>query len=415
MLISQSALAGDLSIPFYKNKASQFPSGTASLADLNAILTHQTVTHMVNISKDGLDFALESHFLLSDLELSHRVLDLETNQINILIGCQAHHCQVQTPSSNFKTDSGQIKTQSKNKVALWPADLGKFVLWKDSPFIDAETKKVSQSRSGDTFLIIKLQHEYIHVEQLSPPYQRGFVKMSDGITKLDLAQYVLYKKQWLPVKYKTNEGMHLATDNHKIITFSQISGVLTKPNTLVATKEVRDIPIMPRSLVTYESEKIDTWSHGLHPHHGPICWKMRNESESPLSLTEIKKRRIYSVAHPPDREHPVLLSADGIFFSKDGVTFKKIPQFFNQNWPVGIDPKGYLYVGYKKSHPDFLDFHPFIRPEDLSKLFTSHNSEIKILDYAFDKKVISILAGWGSHKRWIKGAYHNSLNSPWSF
>jgi hypothetical protein len=365
------------------------------------------VYRLIEVKKDDRKFEVKAQDVVSDIDLSHVVINTRTEELNYLINCPSETCQV-------RKLSGEMYVEKKSFLENWPKDLGKLILWKPSLFIQAKSKTSHLSKPGDQFLIVKLIQEYALVIQLTPPFQEGYLKLSDGISKLDLAEFVLIDKKWRAVNYKTGEGLYLKGQGKKPVSFSKVSGILTAPKTLVATKEIPDESLVPRSHLTFLNQRTEVWNKGYHPDHGFIWWKATLSNQKMYSLDEIRARKIYSLANPKDQEVPILISADGIFFSKNGVEFIKLDQFGNQNWPVAIDPQGYLYVGYQRAHPNHLDFHPFLKPADLAQIFPGYPSGVKILDYSFDKKSIRLLIGGGAKRRWIEGAYLNPLSYPWT-
>jgi len=404
----QFSYAENISIPFYKNKESEFSSGSESLFNLNRIRSNTESLNLIEVKKDNLKFKLKAEDVTSDLDLSHVIINTETNQLQYVLNCSEFE------SCLTRSFEGHVKTYSRSSLENWPGDLGKLVLWRPSLFINATTKIPEFARPGDKFLIVRLQHEYALVMQLTHPFREGYLKLSDGISKLDLAQYVLFKNKWLAVNYKTRDGLYLTNYQKNPVSFSKIKGIITQPRTLVALKEIQTHSLVPRAQMTFLGRESISWSYGHHPEHGFIWWKEQRPKREIFSLEQIKKRKIYSLAHPPKEELPIMISADGIFYSENGKEFIKLESFSNQNWPVAIDPLGYLYVGYQRASPGSLMFYPFIKPADLTRLFPGLSSNFKILDYAFSNGSIRLLAGIGSKRRWIQGAYENPLTSPWT-
>jgi len=401
-------LAESRSLSFYRNKESIFSSGSESRELLQKIREGDFFQHILRVKKDGVDFQLEAKMALSEIDLSYQVIDPSSGNLNYIIRCADLNCNLRTPT-------GESLSELKRRLMSWPGDLGKFVLWKPSLFIDAHTKQATQYAPGSAFIILNLQHEYVRVIDLNSPSKEGYLKFSDGISKLDMAQYVMIQNRWYQVKYKTSEGLFLKNFQRNPVIFSKVQAILTQPDLYLAKEEVKNTPIKPRSQLQFVHESFEKWSFGKHPEHGIIWWKDSPEKKERLTLEQIQRRKIFSVAHPVNKDFPILISAEGgIFYSDNGIEFIHLEQFGDQNWPVAIDPHGYLYVGYQRAHPKFLEFHPFIRPTELTKIFPNSNSEVKILEYAFDGESIRILAAWGSKRRWIQGAYQNPLSSPWT-
>lgn len=408
ILYIQISLADSGSLSIYKHKDSVFSSGSESRELLQKIREGDFFQHFIKIKKDGIDFQIDSKKALSEIDLSYQVIDPSSGNLNYIIRCTDLIC-------DLRTSTGEQRSELKRRLISWPSDLGKLVLWRPSLFIHARTNLVTQYAPGSTFLILNLQHEYARVMDLNKPDQEGYLKISDGISKLDMAQYVLFQNRWYQVKYKTRDGLFLAHYPRNPIIFSKVQAILTQPDVYLAKEEIQGTPILARSQLLFQAEMFEKWSYGKHPEHGLIWWKDTPEKKEKLSLEEIQKRKIFSLAHPINKEFPILLSAEGgIFYSENGLEFTHLEQFGNQNWPVAIDPHGYLYVGYQRAHPNFLNFQPFLRPSELAKIFPNSNGNLKILEYAFDRDSIRILTAWGSKRYWIQGAYLNPLSSPWT-
>jgi hypothetical protein len=409
-----------LSIPFYQSQKSLFPSGQESFFYLESLSPKNMTEHFLDIMKDSTQYRLPAELFVSELDLSHLVLHSEKNALYYLNHCILDHCFV-------KSFSGQEFKALKKDLLPWPQDLGKLILWKPSFFIENHSKKLQPCNPGDRFLILNLQQEYAHVLQLFPPYQEGYIRLSDTLSKLDLTQYALVKKQWFQVSHKTQEGLMVfqpssqspsqkkRNSQQKLLPFSKITGLLTHPQTLLSLKNIPHTPIVVRSPVTHLGESIQLWNQGLHPQHGLIWWKKQEPQHKVYTLSEIQKRKIYALAHPKEKETPLLISADGIFYSKDGQQFIHLSDFHHQNWPVAIDSLGYLYVGYQRAHPLYLDFQPFVKPVELARLFPSPPNELKIYDYRFDQHFIRLQVGSEKTKHWVQGSYVRPLSSSWSF
>ena len=130
--------------------------------------------------------------------------------------------------------------------------------------------------------------------------------------------------------------------------------------------------------------------------------EQKNKTLNQLKTTQdIFKRKIFSMAVHPQNPRLSFVSANGIFSTLDGETWKKISFFKDHNHPIAISKTGDIFVGPYISQDDGKTFHPFLRWDKVAwaihhKKNMTHESlslqKIKLLDDVGKKISITVKA-----------------------
>lgn len=206
--------------------------------------------------------------------------------------------------------------------------------------------------------------------------------------------------KWHGVKGRKNQMIVTAED--KLIPISKIKN--WEPNPSVAF--VKPMPrTTDRSSITAPETRAFTrvnivkkelrkWHQSLLPNHGNIWWQIPDPtlkvSNIILTKEELLSRQIAfessrhdQKASDPKSNYSALVSADGIFYSKDGETWALLDQFGEANHPVAIGPRNTLVVGDQISLDEGKTFQSYLRWDQIA-----HESH-KILNHA--PKQLSLL------------------------
>lgn len=192
------------------------------------------------------------------------------------------------------------------------------------------------------------------------------------IEKLGTNRLDSKSQEWAKVTWKTTEtsktGWVLKRHLKSVPDSSDWS--VTVPNQLA----VRILPqmnadiieILPKLTPVQSIQNvIIKWNLSWTKEHGSVWWNNKEELPEPieinkpkiLSSEEIFKREIYDMASHPHNENIKIVSAKGVFLTRDNQSWQKIAFFENQNLPVIFSANGTLFVGQYKS-------------EDVGKNFT---------------------------------------------
>lgn len=399
---------GPAAITFYRFPNSQFSSGQASFNTLFTNLKQERDYSYVQVTKDKKPLSLERGRILTEWDLSHQVIDLKTQE----------KCTILEMINN------QYRLDCPNKITVWRhpedispwlKDLGRYRPWKTTPFVEEGSKKTYALHPDHSCIILGFQHQFARVMLTTPPFKVGFVYLSDGITKLNLSEFVLVDRKWQKVKFYNRDGVRLASE--KWVSPSRIQALLTKPNTAIVHQAIPEHRLMQRALITLHKIEFKRWLQSKIPEHGVVWWQNHhNPPNKALSFEEIKLKKITRVIHPQLRLLPSLVhTSDTIYHTDDGLHYQEIETFKNKNWPSFIDEQNNLYVGYfKSSAGENKKFTPYLRPQDLTQFFaTKHHSAIQIKDIDVTKNRIKIMVSDGIQTKIIVGQLESDFVKNW--
>lgn len=398
-----------LTTHFFKTLESTLPSGQASVTELEKKLISKESYSFAHIIKDNQPLIVRGEDIFLDLDLSFFVIDQKTQSKKELLKRVGNTYLI-------KNKDGKISNRLINEISPWPGDKGKIITWKETSFIRELDKKTIRIKPLQEFKIIECIHDYALVKQLFYPYEIGYLALQDGISKFDLTEQALSKNKWVPVNHKQNGYL---ISNTKKIPLSRVDGLLTTPQKIIYLGENYKNVLVPRSQAYLKKMHLEQWNQSHHTDYGFVWWQYPPpmevfESES-WTLEEIKARNIFSVASHPLYPETLLVSAGGLFFSDDGLNFKKIKKFENQNWPVAISKEGSLYVGYHKGHLKNFEFYPYFKPQSLTQFFKHSQSQLKIQELLIFDTWIRLTISNGYRHVQLKATRTNSFIDSWQY
>ena len=188
----------------------------------------------------------------------------------------------------------------------------------------------------------------------------GYAHSSYFISKIDFALYFSERKNnWYP------------KSQYKKTFLLNFKGLFTDPNLAIIGKANDHFKLQERVRVIEKTSV--TWAQSKIADHGLVWWKPSEEPDDQsrdkkLSIDELLKRDIYSVAFHPKNEKMGLVSAQGIYFTLDGLNWQKLQDFENNNWPVHILPDGTWVIGSYKSSNQGRSFSEFFAWEKLTRI-----------------------------------------------
>lgn len=111
------------------------------------------------------------------------------------------------------------------------------------------------------------------------------------------------------------------------------------------------------------------WARAKVPEHGMLWWPISEDlGDGPgaipplkLSTQDLLSRKIYDMAASHAIPGLRFASAKGLFKSRDGIEWSKIPKFEDKNYPVVIAKSGLLFVGPYLSNDNGENFEQWIR------------------------------------------------------
>jgi hypothetical protein len=196
----------------------------------------------------------------------------------------------------------------------------------------------------------------------------GFVDVNHFASRADFSNLAFVDNKWIPITHRNGE--YLVSAQRAQIPLQRALGYMTSSTRGVVTRAVPGGPQL-LSRVEITKPEANVWALSKVDGHGEVWWKRNSlahdvnpiTDKNTISTDELMKREIYSIAFESKSSVRGVVSAEGIYTTEDGLTWKQIPQFGKQNYPVYIHPKGQWFVGSYKSTNQGQSFEPFIRWE----------------------------------------------------
>jgi hypothetical protein len=243
--------------------------------------------------------------------------------------------------------------------------------------IDSFLRKTPQNSSAIITTVPRMQRlTALGIEKtfLKVAYQNhvGYLDLANLVGRADFAMWAYHKnKGWLGISHREN-GFLFTVDNQKIALESFIA-FNPYVNRGVACQKLTDDAPSIRSRVEIANSKAHRWALSALEGHGTVWWRMeelengaKNEGAHQISADQLMKREVTAVAFA-NKSLKGLASAEGVFRTEDGKTWKEIPLFEGKNYPVAIHPDGIWYVGNFRSFDEGKTFEPYIKWDKLAE------------------------------------------------
>ena len=380
---AHAALATDASaaISFYRTKESFFASGQASRTILENKLISTQIESTYRVRWDRKEYELEAKQILKDIQVAKLVDTNAACQLLSLNRNDSGAIKVLNAGATveiLETDDywARVKTY-KDKVTGWVPlsmlknrhdDVGVFVNIMDT-FMRAEPHSFAR--------VITTLPRLSRVEPLG--FEKGFMKISINnvvgfvdvnhfASRADFSNLAFVDSKWIPITHRNGE--YLVSAQRAQIPLQRALGYVTSATRGVVTRAMPNGPQL-LSRVEITSPEANIWALSKVDGHGEVWWKRNSAAHETTRITEkntittdeLMKREIYSIAFESKSSVRGVVSAEGVYTTEDGLTWKQIPQFGKQNYPVYIHPKGQWFVGSYKSTNQGQSFEPFIRWE----------------------------------------------------
>lgn len=363
---------------FFRSPDSLFASGQASHAELEKKKFKEFQEVFFIAQKEGRTFKIPHDHMIRDIDLSTRVGNTKNGKVGLLIG-------IKGPWLSVVDGSGKRDWWNLSEVMPVPDDLGLAqninpIILRKNPNWKAEA--LAEVRAPTRFRIFKISENWAEIAMFTDLEQKGWVEMGALVTKYDFASFVLPKNgKWTSVKYR--QGAELVTGSGQKVRIDNAQAIMTRPDLGLMAKEMETFSLKQRSYMKIQSWEAVSWAVSRIPGHGEVYWKTSTLDKSQglqaqntaiaqtVSYDEVLKRPIFSVAFHPKNSRIGLISAEGIFLTEDGITWRKIPQFQNDNLPVAISSEHEFFVGDHRSQDSGKTFKPFLKWEQIATLMES--------------------------------------------
>lgn len=387
VLIPSSAMAAippktysrESAIKFFKTPQSLFPSGEVRRRELEKTIRKEHLESSYLVQSGQQMFWLNAPQIVRDLQLSE-FAQLKSNKKIYKIQ------MINSYQAQLINEEGLTLTIPLKELASYPADLGlamnliptqirQHPSWKsDSLLTIPEGSRLQVLKFDDTWALVNFES----VGKIS-----GWVDMSNLIFKFDFAAFIQIKDQsdWLAVSYR--QGTDVVTQDGKKIPIHKIGGVMTHSNRAISISANETTGLRIRQSLTVLDQDAEPWNISELKDFGTVYWKKNEAPQSPqnieprsLSTDDILKKEIFSASFHPKNPRRGVISAQGIYITEDGNTWRPLKNLSPINagaeskadYPVLIDEDGNLIVGNLRSADFGKTFHPYFRWEPLAQI-----------------------------------------------
>lgn len=377
--------AGTPAISFYRSQQSLFPSGQASRDVLENKILRRDFEPWLRVSWNNKSYALPGETILRDVQVTQELIAKES--LTLVKDPQDNAKAVASikPKTALKvlsTNSYWAELyDSKQKIQGWAPlhlleapveDIGVYVT-----LIDSFLKKGPQTSGGIITTVPRMQRlTALGIEKtfLKVSYQGhvGYLDLANLVGRADFAMWAYHKsKGWLGISHREN-GFLFTVDSQKI-PLEQFIAFNPYTNRGVACQKLTDDAPSIRSRVEIASNKAHRWALSALEGHGTVWWRMEEpESDNKAAIVkeitteELMKREVTAVDFA-NKSLKGLASANGIFRTEDGKSWKEIAQFSGKNFPVAVHPDGVWYVGNYRSFDEGKTFEAYIKWDKLAE------------------------------------------------
>lgn len=370
---------------FFKSPSSLFPSGQLSEEELEDKKLRSETLSTFQVHWDNRDFQFKHDELVKEIQVADQCqLKLssflfEKPQFKTKVIAKVEKNEI-VKLQEINNSWALVEKFNDKKTGYMPIDylesfsedLGSgFTLTslflKEKP--DENSKLITTVPQKERVKVVFWDKNKVFIQYKN--YQ-GYVDSELLYLKADFASHALhFKKGWIEIKHR--EGAFLRTNKNDLVSISEFKAFITNKYRAFSLVNKDKGPKL-RSRLEIKNLNGDFWNVSQIPEHGEVWWKKSYQEEAIaasntiLKTEEILKRKIYSMAFYPESKVKGLISAEGVFKTTDGITWKKIEFFKDENWPVAITKNKTWIVGHYKSTNEGESFEPFIRWDYLSKM-----------------------------------------------
>ncbi len=375
-------------IRFYKTPDSKFPSGQASLFELEkyavsaqtqADYRGQWNSRSYNLSSQQI---VKENQLLSLAQTTRMTLarkDPHTSSKVVMPISQGKNIRILESKQfwtlvEFEKKIGWVTSSDIQSLSEDPGYAINFIdsFLRKKPSYESEP--LTTIPRTTTFKNFKIQNNWLEVEYKN---KTGFVDLNHVYLRADFAKWAHHKTMgWLRVKNR--EGNFVRTEDKILIPLAEITGYIGDNHRAFMLESIENGPQI-RSLVQLLSIEGQQWKSSAIEGHGIVWWKRNNPGDKSvtdtpakadvvkISTTQILEKDIFSYSFIDSKSFKGLISANGVYKSKDGLEWEKIQTFGNSNEPVAIIPGKGWFVGAYRSLDEGKSFEPYIRWDRLTE------------------------------------------------
>ena len=344
-------------VPFYKSTNSLFASGSTSLEQLkkNVVKSQKTTDKFYQWNK--IYFGEDELMPLFATHLSRYVIENSTNERLKVTDTNTKTLTV----LNEKTD--RASKVNINEVQADAYDLG-FAMSLHDTYLRSQPNLKSMVKTtipqGTRFLVEKYEGGFAQIRYHS---YKGYVNISEIITKFDLASFIFSGNEWQQVQKR--EYDFIITSKDERISLNDIRGIITPRESGIIASSSQKIPMWSKVKVT--KTNITKWQQSFLKGQGLVWWKPNREFERMyFTVDEILAKKISYASFHPENPYRGLVSANGVYITQNGQHWRKLPQFEDYNGPVHFFSNDLIFVGNFRSINGGKTFETYIQIDKLA-------------------------------------------------
>ncbi len=363
-----------LAIKFYQSPHSQFASGEVSLRELEKDWKQDFAESSLLVERNHRQFWVPSESVARDLNLSQWVIENRTQKKYQVLSTHGSSVQVAADSNKpmwlKMSDLSPVAQDLGTALTITTTQLRQSASWKSNSLLSLPPNSRLQ--------IIELEDTWALVSFQSMGEIKGWVDLNNLVLKSDFAAFALTdSKSWTPILYR--EGSDLITQDQTRLPLGKVRALKTKPNLAISLVSDDSQKLLLRQNLNLLSSEDQVWSQSKISGHGSVFWK-KNQIQDAMTKDELSSaagaldvdallsREVVSVSFHPKNPNFGVVSAQGIYLTVDGKSWRLLPEFKNQNHPVLIDESSTLYVGSMRSFNGGKSFSAYLKMDQLTRL-----------------------------------------------
>jgi hypothetical protein len=299
------------------------------------------------------------------------------------------------PAGSIKTPENLTKTELKDGAPRMQLTSALTRLKSTlHTFPDSNSKKILDLPLGASVEVLNFaipknsEENWVRVKFKN---KEGFLDLRNAVTALDLiasvalqngeAKAILYTLSgWLytssgerigPAEIQSADWRSQAFAAEEVTLRSS-----TKPSSqIVAT-------LTPGTRLKLIRPVQQVWGQSFVPRLGLMAWtdefldNPRSLDELTLTTEQLFSRSLFDMATHPTRSDLRVASAKGIFITEDGLIWRQLKSFDDQNQAVSFTPSGMLIVGDKISVDAGDTFQPLVKWDTVTPLIKSKTGKV---------------------------------------
>lgn len=366
--------SGPRLVPFYRSPQSPVPSGQETTAILSANEQQKILRSQMSIEtkEDGQtrNHLVEYGTVATDIHVSEWAL---TQKETSLLGEKPERrllLKRLTPNEHVQILSFQSEWA---EVFVPRIKLRGFVRWMDLKanyfdmglyYLMVSTPLRTHPQFGSKPLLTAVAGSRVRAHSRS----KGWIEVIMGGRRGYLpTNAILSKFDFITTATKIDSAIENSASKQKVQT------IHTDGNRAIICEATEELNIHQRVKILRDTST--EWVQSRLPEHGLVWWKSEDAAKSTgdspdrLTIEQLLKRDIYSVAFHPQNEKIGLVSANGVYSTMDGQTWSKL-SFFDEemDYAVHIHSDGSWFVGHYRSKDQGRNFREFLQWDRITSL-----------------------------------------------